>query len=191
MTAIRTVGLAEQDAVMDTLMLAFSADPVARYWWPAGHDFLNWGRRFMGLMGENGFAAGGVTVAGDFAGAAIWLPPGVEPDGEKLAALDLPGDEEDEAISGELREAMDRYHPKDPHWYLWMIGVDPHRQGTGVGSALLRHTLAKIDAAGEVAYLESSDPKNVPLYERLGFEVLGIIEVRDVPPLTPMIRRPR
>ena len=85
---------------------------------------------------------------------------------------------------------MERYHPAEPHWYLWTLGVDARTQGRGVGSAVLRHTLARIDEAGAVAYLEASDPKNVPFYERHGFEALGIIEVADIPPLVPMIRRP-
>jgi hypothetical protein len=30
----------------------------------------------------------------------------------------------------------------------------------------------------------------VPLYERHGFEVLGVIQPRDFPPLIPMLRMP-
>ena len=41
------------------------------------------------------------------------------------------------------------------------------------------------------AYLESSNPKNVPLYERHGFEVAGVIEAADYPPIIPMMRSPR
>jgi len=72
-----------------------------------------------------------------------------------------------------------------------MIGVDPVRQGRGLGSALLEAGLARCDAEGAMAYLESSNPKNVPLYERYGFEVLGVIEPEDFPPLTPMLRPAR
>jgi ribosomal protein S18 acetylase RimI-like enzyme len=72
-----------------------------------------------------------------------------------------------------------------------MIGVDPARQGRGLGSALLAHTLSRCDAEGALAYLESSNPKNTPLYERHGFEVLGQIAPADFPGLTPMLRRPR
>jgi ribosomal protein S18 acetylase RimI-like enzyme len=69
-----------------------------------------------------------------------------------------------------------------------MIGVDPVRQGRGLGSALLKHGLGQCDAQGLPAYLESSNPKNVPLYERHGFEVMGLIQPADFPPLYPMLR---
>ncbi len=42
-----------------------------------------------------------------------------------------------------------------------------------------------------MAYLESTNPLNVPLYERHGFEVVGTIEVGDAPAVYPMVRRPR
>ena len=86
---------------------------------------------------------------------------------------------------------MARYHPKEPHWYLPLLGVDPARQGQGLGSALLKHALAHCDAEGLPAYLESSNIKNVPLYERHGFEVLGVIQPGDFPPLYPMLRAAR
>ena len=91
----------------------------------------------------------------------------------------------------ELFEQMGRYHPAEPHWYLPLVGVDPTRQGRGYGAALLRHALARIDREERLAYLESSNPANVPLYQRHGFEVIGTIQVGDAPPLFPMVRRPR
>jgi ribosomal protein S18 acetylase RimI-like enzyme len=142
-------------------------------------------------MGERGFDAGTVWATPQVEAAAIWLPPGVESDPAQVAALDLPGSPEDDEISSELRAEMARFHPEEPHWYLWLIGVDPRLQGKGLGSALLKHTLRICDERGETAYLESSDPRNVPLYERHGFEALGVIKVRDVPPITPMIRPAR
>jgi ribosomal protein S18 acetylase RimI-like enzyme len=86
---------------------------------------------------------------------------------------------------------MDRYHPKEPHWYLAMIGVDPSRQGQGLGAALLKATLAQVDEQGLPAYLESSNPANLPLYERHGFEVQGEIRPGDGPPIIPMLRPAR
>eukprot|EP01041_Mallomonas_annulata_P030478 gene30478-52615_t len=63
---------------------------------------------------------------------------------------------------------MGQFHPEEPHWYLSMIGVDPSHHGQGLGSALLKAGLQRCDADGLPAYLESSNPKNVPLYERFG-----------------------
>lgn len=72
-----------------------------------------------------------------------------------------------------------------------MIGVDPRAQGTGLGSALLRHALEQCDAQHLPAYLESSNPKNNPLYERHGFEVLAELQSGDSPPIWPMLRTAR
>jgi ribosomal protein S18 acetylase RimI-like enzyme len=88
-------------------------------------------------------------------------------------------------------EQMGAYHPSEPHWYLPLIGVDPARQGGGFGSRLLAHALAQCDRDGTPAYLESSNPANIPLYQRHGFEVLGAIQQPGTPRITPMLRKPR
>ncbi|HET6808200.1 MAG TPA: GNAT family N-acetyltransferase, partial [Nitrososphaera sp.] len=71
------------------------------------------------------------------------------------------------------------------------VGVDPLQQGRGFGSALLEHTLIQCDNDSKLAYLESSNPKNIPLYQRHGFEALGTIQVGPSPTIFPMLRRPR
>jgi GNAT superfamily N-acetyltransferase len=88
-------------------------------------------------------------------------------------------------------EQMGRYHPSEPHWYLPLIGVDPPHQGKGYGSALLQRTLLPCDRDQTLAYLESTNPKNIPLYERHGFELLGTIQVGEAPPIFPMLRKPQ
>ena len=91
----------------------------------------------------------------------------------------------------ELMQQMASHHPKEPHWYRPLIGVDPAHQGKGLGSALLKHATDICDRDGMLAYLESSNLANVPLYERHGFAALGRIQVGGSPVLTPMLRRPR
>jgi hypothetical protein len=41
------------------------------------------------------------------------------------------------------------------------------------------------------AYLEATSARNLPLYQRHGFEALGTIQAGDSPVITPMLRRPR
>lgn len=126
------------------------------------------------------------------AGAALWLAPGVYPDGEKMGALMaetiLPALQKD---GEKLMEQMNRFHPQEPHWYLPLIGIDPVHQGKGLGGALLRHQLAICDRDGAPAYLESSNPRNIPLYERHGFEALGHIQAGSSPTMVPMLRKPQ
>jgi ribosomal protein S18 acetylase RimI-like enzyme len=88
-------------------------------------------------------------------------------------------------------EKMESSHPREPHWYLPQIGVDPTAQGRGLGAALMRHALARCDQERALAYLEASKPANVPFYQRHGFEVTGEIRVGAAPVIMPMARRPR
>ena len=84
---------------------------------------------------------------------------------------------------------MEGYFPREPHWYLPMIGVEPNAQGRGLGAALMRHALERCDRDGVTAYLESSNPLNISLYQRFGCERLGEIQLGDAPVVTPMLRR--
>ena len=67
---------------------------------------------------------------------------------------------------------------------------DPASRGRGYGSALLRHALQRCDRENAPAYLESSNPRNIPLYERYGFKALGSIQSGSSPTLVPMLRPP-
>lgn len=88
-------------------------------------------------------------------------------------------------------ELCEEKRPMTPHHYLDFIGVHPDKQGQGYASALLRHTLALIDARGEPAYLESSNPRNNPLYQRHGFQITEEIHLPDGPTLWCMWRKPQ
>lgn len=73
---------------------------------------------------------------------------------------------------------LDARHPRAPHWYLFVLGVDPDHQGRGLGGALLRRVSARADATGLPCYLETDRPENVKLYRAAGYEVV----VEDVLP---------
>ena len=88
-------------------------------------------------------------------------------------------------------EQMAKYHPTDPHWYLPIIGVDPAHQGNGLGDALMTYALQRCDHDHVPAHLESTNPRNISLYRRHGFEVLGTIQAGSSPPLVPTLRQPR
>lgn len=89
---------------------------------------------------------------------------------------------------GKVFEATETFHPDEPHWYLALLGADANFQGQGLGAALLKHTLAVCDSGGHPAYLESSNPRNISIYERHGFEIMDEIRIDDCPVLTPMLR---
>jgi ribosomal protein S18 acetylase RimI-like enzyme len=189
---VRAAQAAERESVIATLTLAFSVDPPTRWLFPTAREFLSTFPIFAAAFGARAFIEGTAYVANDGAAAALWLPPGVEPDREALGAvIGAAMAARERGPDREMGEEMARLHPQEPHWYLPLIGVDPAHQGKGLGSALLKHALARCDAEGRAAYLESSNIKNVPLYERHGFEVLRVIQSGDFPPLYPMSRPAR
>jgi len=189
---IRSATPSEEAAASAVVVLAFSADPVARWCWPYPSAYLAHFPAFVKAFGGRAFAEGTAHTVEGYAGTALWLPPGVGPDEETMGGL------LERTVAAHLQrdlasllEQMERFHPQEPLWYLPLIGVDPARQGRGVGSALMRHAVALCDRDKQAAYLEANSPKNVPLYQRHGFEPLGTIQVGSSPTMVPMLRKPR
>lgn len=131
------------------------------------------------------------------AGAAIWLAPGCKAyDFTLLQQLALtPLLLSIAGIGGMARglalaDKLDALHPHQPHAHLAYLGVAHAAQGEGVGSAILKATLALLDARGVTAYLETTTERNVALYERHGFAMNGEIKLPSLHMWT-MIRAPR
>ena len=182
----------DRHMVIGVITLAFASDPMARWAFPDPATYLAVMPHVAAAFGGNGFPHGAAHLIDGGMGAAMWLPPGVAPDDERLMSLTNENVPKDRlADMTQVFEQMDRFHPTDPCWYLPLIGVDPAHQGRGCGSALLRYALARCDRDGVAAYLESSNPRNVSLYLRHGFEIIGNIQVGSSPALVPMLRRPR
>lgn len=191
-TAIRLAKPEDRESALASIVAAFVADPVNRFVMPTPSLYLEMMAKMMGFFGGAAFENDSAWVIGDCAGAALWLPPGVKSDMESLNELMLkrvPADRIEHM--GPTIEQMEAFHLKEPHWYLAVLGVDPHARGQGLGGALLSESLERVDADHLPAYLESSNPRNIPLYERHGFEVMGEIQIGPVPVITPMIRRAR
>lgn len=189
---VRAAAAFELERAIATITVAFAADPFTRWIWPSATDFLGHFPAVLREFGVHAAANQSVYVTADFGGASLWMPPGVQPNDAALVAIverSVRGARKEEffAVFGQ----MGSYHPEDPHWYLPMIGVDPSRQNQGNGGALLRHALARCDREGLPAYLESSNPMNITLYQRHGFEIMGEIRVADSPVMTPMLRTAR
>jgi ribosomal protein S18 acetylase RimI-like enzyme len=189
---VRDATAADEAQAIDTIVLAFAADPMARWTWSGSHQFLDAMPRLARAFGGRAFTEGGAYCTADYTGAALWLPPGVHPDEEAMGAI------MESTVAPSLRadiaaifEQMAAYHPHEPHWYLPLIGVDPAHQGKGHGEALMSYALKRCDRDGAPAYLESSNPRNISLYLRHGFEPLGKIQAGSSPTVVPMLRQPR
>jgi GNAT superfamily N-acetyltransferase len=77
--------------------------------------------------------------------------------------------------------ALARKHPRDPHYYLFVLGVDPPSQGHGLGKALLTALSARADARSLPCYLETDKRENIVVYEHSGYRVIEEFDVPNVP----------
>lgn len=178
------------------LARAFDDDPVTRWVFPEkryDERLRNW---FALNLVKLNLRHRLVFTTEGYQGGAIWMPPETWALHVRDLLRVLPGNIR--ALGAKLPSAfitlldIEKRHPKAPHYYLATLGTEPAWQGKGVGSALLQPVLARCDAEGVPAYLESSKERNVPFYARHGFEVTERMELRGGgPPLWLMWREPR
>jgi GNAT superfamily N-acetyltransferase len=171
-----------------TIVAAFIADPVERWLWPEPTRYLTHFPAFVAAFGEGAR----VSDLDEFAAVAMWIAPGVAINDDGIVTVlrdTVPPERLDDTFA--TLEQMNALHPKDPHWYLPWLAVDPPHQGTGLGGRLLDRGLAQVDADHLPAFLETPNPRTVPFYERHGFSVIGVAQAGACPPLTSMVRAAR
>lgn len=193
--AIRRGGWDDERRLGALLAVSFAADPFVRWLMPDASTFIDDSRKHPRRAYSAAFDAGTVWVIGDFAGAALWIPPGAKSDrseeieqskqSEYGTTGSFPPD------YAELLQRSAAYCPEEPHWYLGIIAVDPFHRGKGLGGRLMEHGLKIVDRDRLPAYLESTSAANLTLYRRAGFEILAEVRVGDAPPRYPMLRPAR
>lgn len=178
------------------LASAFYQDPLWGHW-----AFPDESRRrrdllpFMVLHAHLGAAQGWVAMTACGESVAIWTPPGAsygsleqEPlINEVLARL---FGARAAAIHG-LFEQFEEHLPAGRYYHLEWWATHRSHAGRGFGGALLRENLARVDAEHLPSYLESTNPVNLPRYERLGFRKLGDFGPPGGPTVTTMWRDAR
>ena len=182
----------DMDRSIAALVTAFTSDPFIRWMLPEPIQYLTYFSQVLRFFAGRAFENASAYRSDDFMAVALWLPPGVHPDEESLGELMQTA--VDEALQEEVFAVLEQVcnsHPEVEHWYLPAMGVDPQCQGKGYGSALLAHSLEVCDRAHQAAYLESTNPRNVDLYERFGFKVIGEIQAGSSPTILPMLRAAR
>lgn len=198
-TSLMTAGqVAESGRVLGR---AFYDDPMFQYIIPddaARGPAMEW---FMGRGALYGHKYGevyttGATVEGD----AVWLPPGetnlpmlrMAQAGMLIAPFKL-GFSPFRRFLGVMNtfEALHHRDMPERHWYLMILGVEPARQGQGIGGALIAPIVARADAEGLPCYLETAKARNVAFYTRHGFEVIVEDDIRDGFHYWTMKRMPR
>lgn len=192
--AVTVAGPAEADRVGAILAEAFAADPVISWLFrePARAAAR---RAFFGFLARESLVPAGTTHLVDGACAA-WSPPGAPawPDVRTARLRDLVAHHagaDGVARHQILGQALAAARPRERHFYLGTLGTLPERQGRGLGLALLAHGLGLVDGAGAPAYLEATNPRGVPFYQRHGFRPVERIALPDGPELTTMYRPAR
>lgn len=198
--AVRPATRADVKPLAAVLARAFYDDPPLIWLLPDQATRLSRVTRiFATIIGIESLRYGGVDLAfgaGEILGGAIWLPPGRWRPGFRVQIRAVPRHARAlrAALLGpaaRLDRALAQAHPKEPHWYLKAIGVDPAWQGRDVAGLLLRSRLNHCDQDGLPAYLEASKPDGVPLYEHFGFRCTASLAMPEgAPVITAMWRAP-
>jgi GNAT superfamily N-acetyltransferase len=186
---LRPAERSEVPAMAALLARAFNTDPVMTYIYPdAAARATRLPRLFSAMIRHSYFPHGTIDVAADgdvLHGVAIWTPPGdwLPPKRRQLAAFpSFAYAFGSRFLAGQrAMAAAAKAHPSEPHWYLAVLGVDPGRQGTGVGGTLLRTGLARCDQERLPVYLDTGRPGNLEYYARFGFKVSAEIPIADGP----------
>jgi ribosomal protein S18 acetylase RimI-like enzyme len=168
----------DRDVVVEILVSAFYDDPTWSWAFPDPSLRAGQHRRLWGLFVEGAMRYPWVWLSQGDNSTSVWIPPdGTDLSEEQEAALEpaiveMLGADAAPVLAG--LELFDRAHPREePHFYLSLLGTRAGARGRGYGLDLLAGNLRRIDESGMPAYLEASNPANVALYERHGFEVHG------------------
>lgn len=197
LTSIQPDQLAEASQM---LAHAFFDDPLVEYITPdpaRRERHLPW---FFRLATRYGQQYGETyTLPGAVAGAAIWLPPGGNITSTmRMIRLGV--------LSGFYRfgppsfvrflsvmNGLEHLHKRDvppEHWYLFVLGVDPSRQGQGVGGMIIQPVLERADKDRLPCYLETMKERNVEFYRKHGFDVVVDDRFKNGPRYWTMKREP-
>jgi GNAT superfamily N-acetyltransferase len=171
---VRVSRPSDVDAIVATLTSAFFDDPV---WGPTFPTVTTRAAQVSALWRHSVVSAQRfpwTLVTDGVESVAVWIPPGEnEMTGDEEAGLDeflvgIAGRQIADTILA-MFELFEQARPTEPHFYLSLLATHREHRGAGLGMALLRENLARIDALGVPTYLESSNPANIARYESVGF----------------------
>jgi ribosomal protein S18 acetylase RimI-like enzyme len=192
---VRKAAPGDETAIDQVLIRAFADDPLVN--WIVKSDAHRQERVRILIMAAHRLASahGEVYVTPELTGAALWFPPQDSPtllENFKLMlgmARSAPVSHLPTVFKGMVD--LKAQHPAYPHFFLYMLAVDPDHQGRGIGTALIQPVLTRCDQEGFPAYVENSKERNLTFYERNGFRVIEeFIPPKNGPVLWLMLRTP-
>jgi len=170
----------------EVLSRAFQNDPLWQYLAPNEARRTRMMSSAFRILVRYSLLYGEVYTTMGLDGLACWLPPGnTTPTFSRLLRVGIRGVPFQFGWTGFRRyAAVERFtaaaHKRiapGHHWYLWGLGVEPVCQGQGIGSMLIQPVLERADAGGLPCYLETMNERNVPFYQKHGFNVMDEGEV--------------
>jgi GNAT superfamily N-acetyltransferase len=161
---------ADRGRIIGSLVAAFTNDPVLRYLFPDEATYPRYAAGFFGHLFDKRVHKETIWTIGHGASAAIWEPPAAK-DGSpnEILAAQLPADAL--ARVHAYDDAVHAVLPTAPFWYLGVLGTHPDHAGRRWGHAVMTAGLRRAAADGLPAILETSNPANVEVYRRAGWEV--------------------
>jgi ribosomal protein S18 acetylase RimI-like enzyme len=199
---VRQLSTEQIRAAVGVLSRSFDEDPVFTFYFNNAFRRKLAYRPFFGDIIRSNLRFGHVYSAvldHRVVAAAIWRPPDAGPPNSRervqsfAAALCI------RAIFPRTAQglfegfdAMQAVHPKEPHWYLAVVGVDTDLQGKTIGSRVLAPVLECADQAKTLCYVETPFPRDLVFYERLGFEIVSeSYPFPGAPQVWAMLRTPK
>ncbi|MFG3554945.1 GNAT family N-acetyltransferase [Micromonospora sp. NPDC047557] len=164
---------ADRSAVVDSLVAAFVKDPVLRHLFPDEATYPRYAATFFGNLFDRRVHRSSIWTIGGGASVAIWEPPAESPAAGHASPAEARYPADVRARVQGYDEAVHAALPTYPFWYLGVLGTHPDSAGRGWGRAVMRAGLARAAADGLPAILETSNPANIELYRRAGWEALG------------------
>jgi len=171
---VRVATASDIEPIVSTLTTAFFDDPLWGPAFPNERHRAEQAAALWRLCATSALRYPWTLITERAEAVAVWIPPGgTELTEQEEGGLDellttAAGADVAHAVLG-IFDQLDAAHPHEPCFYLSLLGVHDDHRGRGIGMGLLADSLALIDALGEPAYLESSNPANNARYESVGF----------------------
>lgn len=179
-------------------MRGFFDDPMFRYLFPDHESRLEIMTAFFPPLVHDGIKRGQVIISAKREGACIFYPSDIPVFGEQFLETfteitsiisTIAGMEALERLQL-LAEKVEESEPHEPHCEVFWIAVIPEEQCKGIGGHLLQPVLDRADKHNVGCYVVSSNPRNIPFYERHTFQKISSIKVSDTYSMTCMWRLP-
>ena len=182
---ITPVNTKETGKVIEVLFAAFEQDPLMLYFF--GNEYQNLAKYVMeylcNLAHLSNLSLWGATLEGELKGVALITPPGVASNQNKQEAIALANEKLAIAVGEAVITRIEAYFqimeankPKQPHFYIDILGVMPESQGQGVGKALLEAVNKMSESSPQSCgvALDTENERNLDFYESLGYSVSTI-----------------